>query len=45
MLKTCITKIVSHNYVRNSTNRTIDTHVWNRQQSDCANYEVQSEPM
>ena len=42
MLKTCITKIVSHIYVRNSINRAIDTHVWNKQMSDSANNKVPS---
>ena len=41
---------MSHNYVCNSTNRTMNTHVWNKQQSDPTNYpgtkcKVQSEPM
>ena len=37
-----ITKIVSHIYVRNSINRAIDTHVWNKQMSDSANINVPS---
>ena len=45
MLKTCITKIVSHIYVNNSNNKAIDTHVRNKQLSDLANINVPSELM
>ena len=33
---------MSHIYVRNSINRAIDTHVWNKQMSDSANIKVPS---
>ena len=42
MLKTCITKIVSHICVNN---RAIDTHVRNKQLSDSADVNVPSELM
>ena len=36
---------MSYIYVRNSDNRAIDTHVWNKQLSDSANINVPSELM